>query len=163
MPVSEWLLGASSHDINWWQMTVRGVVVFVYGACLIRLLGRKAFGKNSALDIVLSIIIGSTLSRAMTANAPMIPALVASAAMVLLHFGLSRASTRLDWLDHLVKGRAALVVRDGRPIEEALRRAEISRDDLMEQVRLRGRKNTLEEIAAVYAERNGNLSVIPKG
>lgn len=58
MPVSEWLLAANSHDINWWQMTVRAMVVLAFGIGLVRAVGRKAFGQNSALDIVLSIIIG---------------------------------------------------------------------------------------------------------
>lgn len=92
----------------------------------------------------------------------MIPALAATTAMACVHFAISRVSTRLGWLDRLIKGHATLLVQDGRPIERALRRNEISRDDLMEQVRLRGRRLNLDEIRAVYAERNGNLSIIPK-
>jgi uncharacterized membrane protein YcaP (DUF421 family) len=134
----------------------------VYGAILLRVAGRKAFGKNSALDIVLSIIIGSTLSRALTGNSPMLPALAASTAPVLLHYLLSRASARYRWLDHLAKGQAAEVVRGGKAIEGALRRAEMSDDDLMEAVRLRARKTTLDGVEAAYLERNGELSVIPK-
>jgi uncharacterized membrane protein YcaP (DUF421 family) len=162
MTVSDSLLAANNKDILWWQMTVRAAVVFVYGVIVLRIAGRKAFGKNSALDIVLSIIIGSILSRTVTGNSPMIPSLVASTALVALHYLLSRASARYRWLDHLSKGRAHLVVHDGKPFADRLRRGEMSEDDLMEGLRLHGKVAALDKVALAYLERNGDLSVITK-
>jgi len=48
------------------QECVRTVLVFAYGLLLVRLAGRRIFGKWSALDIIVSIMVGSNLSRALT-------------------------------------------------------------------------------------------------
>ena len=39
------------RDITWWQMTLRGVLVFFYGLALVRLAGARIFGKLAAFDI----------------------------------------------------------------------------------------------------------------
>lgn len=84
----------SKGDILWWQMSIRAVLIFLFGLVLIRLFGRRAFGKQTALDIVLAIVVGSNLSRALTANAPFFPTLAATAAIVLLFWLLSSLSAR---------------------------------------------------------------------
>ncbi|OHV74394.1 hypothetical protein [Ensifer sp. LCM 4579] len=103
MTRSDWLLGAPTQEITWWQMTVRAVIVFAYGLIAIRFAGRHAFGKSSALDIVLSVIIGSSLSRALTGNAPLVATLAAMTALVAIHAILSRLSINWQGLDILLK------------------------------------------------------------
>jgi uncharacterized membrane protein YcaP (DUF421 family) len=43
-----------------------------------------------------------------------------------------------------------------------LARSEISRDDLLEALRLHGRTETLDAVKAAYLERNGQISIIGK-
>lgn len=56
-------------QITWWQETARALLVFSYGLALVRIAGRRIFGKWSALDIIVSVIVGSNLSRALTGSA----------------------------------------------------------------------------------------------
>ena len=44
-------------DILWWEMSIRAVLIFIFGLVLIRLFGRRAFGKQNPLDIVVAIIL----------------------------------------------------------------------------------------------------------
>ncbi len=66
----EAILG-SGHAVGPWQECARAILIFLYGLVLLRLSGRRTFAQWSALDVVLSIIIGSSLSRALTGSAPL--------------------------------------------------------------------------------------------
>ena len=67
-------------------------MIFVFGLALVRLAGRRVFGKWAALDIVVSIIIGSNLSRALTGNAPLWGTLAGTALLMALHWLLAKRS-----------------------------------------------------------------------
>src|SRR5436190_6819091 len=91
-------------DILWWEMSIRAGLIFIFGLLLIRLFGRRAFGKQNPLDIVVAIIVGSNLSRTLTGNAPFFPALAGTAALLALFWLLEHGAARSLWLSHLVKG-----------------------------------------------------------
>lgn len=61
------IIGAE-NDIKWWQMAIRAFIVFLVAIVLIRIGNKRIFGKYSSFDIVLGIILGSILSRAITGN-----------------------------------------------------------------------------------------------
>ncbi len=65
------ILGPTGGQVTVAQECARAVLVLAYGLTLVRLSGRGAFGKWSALDIIVSIMVGSTLSRALTGSAPL--------------------------------------------------------------------------------------------
>lgn len=75
-------IGESKDQILWWQESIRAAIIFLYGLVLIRFLGRRAFGKQLSLDILLAIVIGSNLSRAMTGDAPFFQTIIATAAIL---------------------------------------------------------------------------------
>lgn len=81
----EHFIGPNSSDIAWWQMTIRAAIIF-FLLFLVRIGGKRAFGKTTAFDIVLGVLLGSALSRSLTGNAPLLPTLAASGSLVLLHF-----------------------------------------------------------------------------
>ena len=83
----EWIrtIFGAMLDLSWVQECARAVLVFAYGLVLVRIAGRRVFGKWSALDIIVSIIVGSNLSRAMTGGAPLWGTLAATTLLMGLH------------------------------------------------------------------------------
>lgn len=146
--------------ITWWQMTLRAVVIFAFGVFLVRLAGKRAFGKASAFDIVFAIVIGSNLSRTLTANAPFFPTLAASAALVLLHRALAWAAYNTSWLGFVIKGEPRCLVSSGEPQTKELRASQITDEDLHEALRLNASQEDLAGIDAAYLERNGEISFV---
>ncbi len=47
------------------------MLIFAYGLVLVQLSGRRTFGKWSALDVIVSIMLDSSQSRALTGSAPL--------------------------------------------------------------------------------------------
>src|SRR3954469_24935786 len=81
-------------QLLWWQECLRTLLIFVYGLALVRIAGRRVFGKWSALDVIVSIIIGSNLSRALTGSAALWGTLAATTLLIALHWVLAKLVAR---------------------------------------------------------------------
>lgn len=159
METFDFIFGDDPRSIAWWQMCNRAALIFVYAVALYRLMPRKAFGGMAALDIVVTVIMGSSLSRALTANAELIPALAATAVLAALHLAFSWATPRSDTLSRFTKGRPHLLIKDGKVDWQAMHRAQLGERDLTEGLRLKG-VSAVDEVSEAYLERNGTISVI---
>jgi uncharacterized membrane protein YcaP (DUF421 family) len=157
------LFGEQNH-ISLWQEVARAVVIFLYALAMLRLSGRRTFAHWSALDIVVSFIIGSALGRAMTGSAPFPGTLAAVAVMVLLHVLFAAAVARNQRLARLVEGEAVVLVDHGRICEKARRKCLIAVTDLQEALRQEGLDwpGGLENTKRVLLEPNGSISVIKR-
>src|ERR1700748_3461117 len=96
------IFGIQNH-LTLWQEVDRAVLFFVYGLILLRLTGPRMFGHWSALDIVITIMVGSALARAMTGSAPLVGTMVAAAIIAFLHAGLAHWVAHNSRLSHLVE------------------------------------------------------------
>ncbi|EAQ04572.1 hypothetical protein OB2597_04800 [Pseudooceanicola batsensis HTCC2597] len=142
-------------------MSLRAVIIFFYAILLYRLAPRRSFSNLSAQDIVLTVILGSSLSRALTGNAPLLPTLVATGLLVGLYVGVTALAPRSKLISRLVKGRPITLVRDGKVDRQAFRRAHFGENDITELLRLNGLRDLLE-VEEAHLERNGQVSVISK-
>lgn len=129
------LLGPTGGQITAAQECARAVLVFVYGLLLVRLAGRRVFGKWSALDIIVSIILGSSLSRCLTGSAPLWGTFAASALLMVLHWLLALAAARSLTLSHVLEGRPVRLGQGGELDVPALARHAISEADIKEALR----------------------------
>jgi uncharacterized membrane protein YcaP (DUF421 family) len=162
METFRFLIGQGADPIAWWQMCLRAAIIFLYSVALYRLLPRRAFGGITAADVVVVVIMGSSLSRALTGNAPLLATLAATAVLAALYTVLTALAARLEWLSWLSKGRPVLLIRDGRIDAKAMRWSLLGEHDLQEKLRASGVARA-EQVAEARLERSGEISVIRKG
>ncbi len=114
MEVSSFLDQAfgSTGNVTWAQECARAGAIFVYGLACVRIAGRRMFGKWAALDIIVAIIIGSNLSRALTGSAPLVGTLAATTLLVGLHWFLAQAAGRWKIWSVILEGRAVDLGQD---------------------------------------------------
>lgn len=155
------LIGRNADPIEWWQMCIRTVIIFLWAMVLYRAVPRRAFGSNATVDIVLVVIMGSTLSRGLTGNAPLLPVIGATALLAVLYSAMILLASRSDRIGRMVKGRSLQLIRDGEIDQQAMRGANIGEGDLRESLRLQG-VAAVEHVASAHLERNGAISVIRK-
>ena len=74
-------IGLESQQMEFWQMALRAVIVYAVTLAMVRLGKKRFMGKATAFDMILGIMLGSIVSRAITGNAPLVPALAAAAAL----------------------------------------------------------------------------------
>ncbi len=153
------IIGPDSQEILWWQMICRGTFIFFYTLLLIRIGGRRIFGKYSSFDIVLGIILGSIMSRALTGNASFFPTMATAGALVALHWILAELARRSNTFGSVVKGTEILIVKEGQLQREAMRKINLTEKDVMEAIRSNGGTPDLHRVKMAYQERNGDVSV----
>ena len=153
------LVGADAGPMLWWQMCIRALVILLFGLLLVRLAGKRVFGKWGAIDIIVSVIIGSNLSRALTGSAPLIATLAATAMLVALHWLLTTLAARMNWLGPVLKGRPVRLISRGEVDARALRREGVGANDLEEALRCAGVEGP-GQVDSAWLERNGQISVV---
>lgn len=155
-------LGEEPRSFDTLEMSLRAILVYLAGWAILRAGGNRFLGRETAFDIVLGFVLGSTLSRAINGTAPLFVTLAACALLVLLHQVLAWLTYRSHRFGLFMKGRSQTLIEDGRVIEHSLRRHQISRGDLEEALRLNGRVADPSQVQEARFERNGDISVLEK-
>ena len=149
----------SDQNLFWWQECARALLIFAYGLLLVRLAGRRLFGRWSALDIVVSLVVGSNLSRTLTGNAPLWGTLAATTLLFVLHWALAHAVARSPRLSKLIEGHGITLAIGGTTDRSALLRDAVSDKDLHEALRQSGVEN-LGQTRLVTLEPSGKITVL---
>jgi len=144
------------------QEGARAVLIFAYGLLILRVSGPRMFGHWSALDIAVTIMIGSALARAMTGSAPLVGTMLAAAIMAFLHVMLAHGVARSGRLARVFEGAAVTLVDHGQIDQAVRKRNKISDADLREALRQEGVDGEahLDNVKSVTLEPSGKLSVI---
>jgi uncharacterized membrane protein YcaP (DUF421 family) len=153
-------LGLEGKYLTVTHMALRAVVVFVLSIAMLKVGDKRFMGKNTALDVFLGIVFGSTVSRAITGNAPFGPTLAAGFVLVLLHWLFSAIAFRSRGFGRLVKGSNRLLVVGGEIQWPAMKKSHITTHDLEEALRREGEEPDVSRVKEANLERNGDISLI---
>src|ERR1700709_2677256 len=105
-------LHAPPGNLTFLQMGLRSLVVFVFGIIIVRLGDRRLLGRNADFDMLLLVILGSVLSRAINGQASFFPTLGVSALLIFFHHLLGVLACHSDGFSKLVKGQPRVVVKE---------------------------------------------------
>ena len=155
------LFGSGEH-LTALQMSVRAFVMFFITLALIRFAGMRIFGKRTAFDNILVIMLGAVLARGVVGASPFFSTVAAAAVMVIVHKILALLAMKYVWVGKIVKGIHRSLYKNGEMNAKNMKIAEISKDDLMEGVRLQINSNSLDDVQEAYIEKNGQVSIIEK-
>lgn len=149
-------------ELNPFQMAIRALIIFIIALVLIRLSGRRTFGMLSPFDNVICVLLGAILSRAIIGASPFVATIIASVVIVVLHRLFAWIALYNDAFGSLIKGNAKIIYKDGKIIRNNMKKFFITDKDLIEEIRLQGNVESLDEIKSAYIERDGKISVIKK-
>ncbi|WP_158277296.1 YetF domain-containing protein [Opitutus sp. ER46] len=152
-------LDANPEDLKTYQMAARAIVVSIAALIMLRLAHKRFFARRNALDVLLTLIIASSLSRAINGSAAFFPTLAVGFMLVLLHRGVSWLAVRSAFVGNLLKGHSAVLIDEGNVQPAMLDRHDLSREDLDEDLRLKG-VDSPAKVRRATLERNGEVSVV---
>lgn len=155
------LIGPDDGAASAAQLCVRAAIILAFGILCIRIAGRRTFSQATPLDIIVALVVGGNLSRAMTGKAPFFGGLAATLVIVVLHRLLAMATLRSNMLGHWMKGEPTVLVRDGVVDKSALARHGLSEADLAEGLRLEQVEDP-SGVRLAMMERGGKISVLPE-
>jgi uncharacterized membrane protein YcaP (DUF421 family) len=155
------LLGLEQKDLEWYQMILRTIIVFIVAIAFIRLAGMRTFGTKTTFDVVVSITLGALLSRCISGHYPFFPTLFACMFLAFFHRLCAWLAFRNEFICRLIEGDAVLLYRDGKMKENKLRIHCISKKDLLKALH----EETLEDyknVKEIWLEPDGKISVVKK-
>jgi uncharacterized membrane protein YcaP (DUF421 family) len=155
-------VGIGTEQLAWWEMMVRAAIIYLTAVVIVRLGDKRFMGKNTAFDVILGIILGSVLSRAITGNAPFFPTIAAAAVLMAVHWLFAITSFHLSAFGGFVKGRERVLIRDGEIQWDAMRKSHITQNDLEEALYTSGGGSDTSDVKIARLERGGTISVVPK-
>jgi uncharacterized membrane protein YcaP (DUF421 family) len=123
-----------------------------------RTAGPRSLAQMSAFDFIATVAVGSIIASVGLGSVPLVDGLVAVATLFTLQFvvaSLRRRST----LRGAVDNTPLLLLRDGEVLEDHLREARLTLDDLRSHLR-RSNVDDLADVRAVVLETTGDVSVL---
>ena len=149
-------------DLSPWQAALRAAVLYLGALVIIRLGNRRFLSRSAPFDLIVIVMLGSLISRAISGSAPLVPALAAALLLVLAHAAIAALSFHSRIIPRLAKGEPLPLLQDGRLRQDQMRRVHIGEHDLLEALRAQGRIASVEEAETIQLERSGEISVIKK-
>ena len=146
--------------LPWWELLLRGVIVYAFLLFLIRLTGRRQTGMMTPFDFILLLILSNTVQNAMNGGDNSLGGgLFLAGTLITINWLMLLLSRHFRLVHWALVGRPAFLVRDGAVQEKVMHRERITHHELMSALRQSGLAN-IEQAKDVILETNGTISVI---
>ena len=146
--------------LPWWELLLRGVIVYAFLLVLIRITGRRQTGMMTPFDFMLLLILSNTVQNAMNGGDNSLGGgLFLAGTLVVINWIMLLLSRHFRLVHWALVGRPAFLVRDGEVQEKVMHRERITHHELMSALRSAGLAN-IEQAKDVILETNGTISVI---
>jgi len=144
------------------DIVFRAIVIFFFVLALMRVLGRRELSRLEPFDIIILVVIGDLVQQGVTQNDFSVTgAMLAVGTIGVLTVGASWASWRFAGVRPVLEGRPVVLLEDGKPILDNLKRERITVEELAAQARL-SELDSLDKIRWAVLETNGRMSFIQK-
>ena len=153
-------LGIEPKELTFLQISLRGIIVFVATLVMVRVSSKRSLAEKTAFDATLLVVIASMLARAVNGSASFLPTLGAGFVLVLLHRFLAAVAYYSHGFGILIKGKPAVLVKNGRLHRKNMCINHISEHDVEEDMRLNAATEDLSKIKIARVERSGDISFI---
>lgn len=151
-----------NENITPFEIAARSAVMFIVALMLIRLAGMRPFGKGESFDQIITFLIGAILSRGVVGATPFFSTIISVIVIILIHRILSRLSIYSKVIGRIAKGNNYVLYRNGEFVKENMKKANISDNDILEELRLQCKCKKMDNIKEIYLERTGKISFIQK-
>jgi uncharacterized membrane protein YcaP (DUF421 family) len=136
------------------------IVIYTFIILLLRLIGHRQLSELSSTELVVVMVLGSSVEVTMVAgNVSLLAGLTSSATLLLCNLGFSYLLDHWYWLRKAVVGQPFPLVYKGQILNTWIKRAGMNESDVMEGIRKRGYEK-VEDVHLAMLEIDGVISVI---
>ena len=142
------------------DVALRTSVVYLALLVGIRLTGTRQLGQMSAFDLVLLLIIANAVQNAMVGpDTSLAGGLVAAGVLLVWHAVIQRVRLQSKGFNRLLAGEGIMLIHRGEVLGEHIRRAGITKGDLLQALREHG-VATVADVRLAVLEPDGSISVL---
>lgn len=145
------------------ESVIRAAIVYVVLMLLFRVAGKRSLAEVTSFDLVLLLIISEASQQAMIDNDnSMTNALLLVSTLIGMNILLSIVTKRWKPLDRWIEDVPLVILRNGEPIRERMRKERIDESDILEAARASEGLERLDQIKFAILERTGHITIVPK-
>ncbi len=144
------------------QMSVRAGLMFFLCLAIIHIGGVRAFGKKSAFDNILVIILGAILARGVVGASDYWATVSAGLCIAIIHRVLGWIAIHSPFIEKLLKGKQRLLYENGKLNKYNMDRSCVSKNDLIESLRQETQQTSLNDVEQAFMETSGRISFVLK-
>lgn len=145
------------------DIVLRATAMFFVVFLLLRLLGKRELGQMAPFEVVVLVVMGDLIQQGITHN----DFSITGATLAIVTFAFW--GVVLGWLAYLfprlkgaLEGEPRVIIRDGKLLEENLRRDRMTRGEVESEMRLAG-IGAIGDVAWAILEPQGKISFIKRG
>ena len=139
---------------------LRTVVMYATLTIIMRLMGKRQLGELEITDLVTTLLISEIASLPLTErDMPLLHALLPILTIAGLEVGMAALLLKGSLFKRLLISRPAILMSHGIPDRSAMKRARVSCEELLSQLRLKGVMDP-QTVDFAIMEPNGQISVI---
>ena len=145
--------------VPWWELVVRGLVVYVFLIVLLRLTGKRQIGQLSPFVLVLLLILSNAVQNSMNAgDNSLVGGLISATTLVAVNYIVGFITFKNKKLEEVIEGRPQVLIHDGKLFEEVLNGSQITQMELNSTLRQSGYFE-IKDVKLAILENNGRVSV----
>lgn len=144
------------------EKVIRAIAIYLFLVIALRLVGKRELSQLNTLDFVVLLAVANAVQNGLIGADNSVTGAVAGATVLFLVDGaLAFVLYRNSRLQRVVEGTPTVLIEDGQVLEDALRREEMTRDDLLVEIQSAGAA-TLDEVRTASLQPSGKVIVVPK-
>lgn len=145
--------------VPWWELVLRGLVVYAFLIVLLRLTGKRQIGQLSPFDLVLLLILSNAVQNSMNAgDNSLIGGLISATTLIAVNYLMGLITFKSKKLEEIIEGRPQVLIYQGKLFEEVMTDAKLTRHELDSTLRQSGYFE-LKEVKLAILENNGSVTV----
>lgn len=141
------------------NVMLRGLIVYVTVIISVRLMGKRQIGELQPSELVTTFLLSEVASMPLqNKDISLFTCIVLIFMIVGLEVLFSVFAIKSDLFRKVMQGSSALIIKDGRLLQDKMKNIRYSIDDLLEGLRLKDVFD-ISKVKYAYVETNGALSV----
>lgn len=143
-------------------IVLRAIIIYLVVLFVFRVMGKRQLGQMQPFELVLTLIIADLATIPMAEiGVPVLHGIIPLLTLVILHFLLTLLSRLSTKFSMIISGKPVIVINPKGIDYKALKKLNITIDDVFEAMRGLG-YFSLDQVEYAIMETNGKLSVMPK-
>jgi uncharacterized membrane protein YcaP (DUF421 family) len=145
------------------EAIIRALAIYLFLLLIMRISGRRTLAQMTNFDMILVLIISEATQQALLGeDFSIINSFLVIITLVGIDIALSLLKLKFPSLGKVIDGVPTVLLKDGKPIDERMKKARVDEDEILESARINHGIGTMDEIKYAVLEIDGDISIIPK-
>jgi len=146
-------------DLPWWELVVRGAIIYAFLLVMVRITGKRTVGQFTPFDLLVVMLLSEAVSPALTGGEEGVPGgIIVATTLIVLNVLIAFATSRSRKIADMVDGTPVLLGRDGKIFDDAVKRNRVAEGDV-EQA-LREADCPLHKMKCAFLEPDGKITIL---